>query len=63
MILPKPAKLAREAAEEIELVVERYFEDWEGLSYSVQEKMKDAWYGIVLTAIEDAQEDTDELDN
>ena len=57
MVTPKLAKISREAAEEIVLVVAHYLEDWEDLSYGIQEEMKDQWYGIVLTAIDDAQED------
>jgi len=50
-------KLARKVVEQITEVVNRYFEAWELINYNVQEDMKDEWYGIVVTAIEYAEEE------
>jgi len=60
MVKTEHANLARKAAKEILSVVESVMVEhikWDTFPYNVEEDMQDAFYGIVITALEDSQEE------
>lgn len=54
---PNHAKLAREAIKFIEVELAKRLDAWYQLPYDEQETVRDRWYGVVVTAIEDSQEE------